>query len=272
MNSEIAGIVTGFRGVIGLCVEDLNTGRRIDINGDKILAAGSTIKVPVLMQLFKQDAEGELDLQEPVNIGPEDIVAGSGVLQHLEGKFQLSLYNLAILMINVSDNIATNLCIDHASINETNQLMENLGCVDTVLQRKMIDWDAAASGKENLATARDMVKWLKILHKGEFVSQEISDQVISVLGKSKSSPIREAIPAEVPIAGKTGGLEGVRCEVALVKQQRRPYILGIMTAFGVDNNNSETITHLAEIIWDYLGMLDRFTHHGRGLPSQYLPQ
>lgn len=265
LEADLASILSSYRGVAGLHLVEVNSGHRIDFSGDTVLAAGSTIKVPVLMELFRKSAEGEIDLDEAYTIRPEDTVGGSGVLQNLDGEVTLSLRNLAILMINVSDNIATNLCIDRAGMNDVNAMLRDIGCRETVLRRKMIDWKAAAEGRENLSTAREMVRWLEVLHLGKWETRRLCEEIMAVLRKPKTSPIREAVPPGISLVSKTGGLEGVRCEVALVEQRRRPYILGIMTAFGIDGDNSEVITELAGTVHDYLGGLEGFTEYGRGL-------
>ncbi len=271
MRRDIEKVVDEFRGVVGLHMIDLNRERRLDIRGRLQLAAGSSIKVPVLMQLFSLAAQEELDLDSEITVNPEDIVSGSGVLQHLEGSFGLSLRNLAILMINVSDNVATNICIRKAGMQQVNDLMKRLDCPDTELQREMIDWTAVAEGRENRSTARDMARWLQILHQGRLIDSDTSEAVMQVLGKPKSSPISEAVPPDIPVAGKTGGLEGVRCEVARVSLPRRPYVLAVMSAYGMDGDNSAVITRLSRIVWDYMSTVDRFTEDGRGLPEEYLP-
>ncbi|MFO8060055.1 MAG: serine hydrolase [Bacillota bacterium] len=265
LKTDLAAVLGQYRGVAGLHLVEVSSGHRIDFNGDAVLAAGSTIKVPVLMELFRKAARGEIDLNEAHTLDAEDAVGGSGVLQNLEGEVTLSLRNLAILMINASDNIATNICIERAGIDDVNRLIRDIGCTDTVVQRMMMDSQAAAEGRENLSTARDMVRWIETLHGCEWENPELCEEITAVLGKPKMSPIRAAVPADVPLVGKTGGLEGVRCEVALVEQRRRPYILGIMTAFGIDDDNSETITELAQTAHAYLGALERFTEYGRGL-------
>ena len=268
LTDELAWIIDEYRGVAGVRLVELNSGRRVDINGGVVLAAGSTIKVPVLMELCRKHDRGELDLDEPYTLTEDDMVGGSGVLQRLEGEVTLTLRNLAILMINVSDNIGTNICIDRAGMEDVNELLEGIGCHDTRLQRRMIDWEAVVAGHENISTARDMVRWLEVLYHGGWQSREVCDAVLSVLRKPKNTPIREALPMDVPLAGKTGGLEGVRCEVGLVELEQSPYILGVMTAFGMDGDNSAVITRLAGTVHGYLDTLDRFTEQGRGLPRR----
>ncbi len=254
-----------FRGIMTVHLVDLRGGRRLDINGEQVLAAGSAIKIPVLMHLYHRAFRGDIDLDTPHIVRDRDIVGGSGVLQHLEGDVQLSLRDLAILMINVSDNVATNICIDRAGMDDVNCLLRDLGCEESRLQRKMIDADAVRRGRENISTAQEMARWLEVLHTGEWENPSLCQDVLSVLRKRKDSPIRRAIPAGIPIAGKTGGLPGVRCEVAIIEQEHRPYVLAVMTAFGVDDDNSEAITGIAATVQAYLEVLDDFTEYGRGL-------
>jgi len=169
------------------------------------------------------------------------------------------------LMINLSDNIATNICIDCAGMEDVNSLMDQIGCKNTLLRRKMIDSEAVLRGDENISTARDMSRWLESLYHNDLENQDLCDSILAVLRKRKASPIREGINREVPIASKTGGLAGVRCEVALVENECIPYILSIMTAFGVDDDNSETISDVAGIVDAYMHKWESFTGYGRGL-------
>jgi len=254
-----------FRGIMTVHLVDLRGGRRLDINGEQVLAAGSAIKIPVLMHLYHRAFRGDIDLDTPHIVRDRDIVGGSGVLQHLEGDVRLNLRDLAILMINVSDNVATNICIDRAGMDDVNCLLRDLGCEESRLQRKMIDADAVRLGRENISTAQEMARWLEVLHTGEWENPSLCQDVLSVLRKRKDSPIRRAIPADIPVAGKTGGLPGVRCEVAIIEQEHRPYVLAVMTAFGVDDDNSEAITGIAATVQAYLEVLDDFTEYGRGL-------
>ena len=266
MQGDVEAIVADYRGVAAVYLVDPNSGRHLDINADLVLAAGSSIKVPVLMELYRKASEGALDLDEPVEIGGSDIVGGSGVLQHLEGHVELTLRNLAILMINLSDNVATNLCISRAGMDDVNAMLDDIGCSNTRLQRVMIDWKSAARGLENISTAREMARWIEVMHLGQWERRDLCDEVLAVLRKGKDTPIRRGVPQDIPIAGKTGGLEGVRCEVALVCQNRLPYVLSVMTAFGIDEDNSEVITEIARTVHDYMGVLETFSEYGRGLP------
>jgi len=285
METEIREVIANFRGVISFSLKDLLSQRTCQYQGDVVQAAGSSIKIPIIMELFRKAEAGLVDLDAPRLVAPDEYVPGSGVVQFLEGPVSLSIRNHAILMINLSDNISTNICTGVACMDDVNRLLGDIGCHNTKMQRLMIgnppDTEAqdektrmqvtatrdAANGRENTTTANDMVRWMETLVEGRLVNHAVSDAVLSVLRKPKSSPIREGVTSPVSIASKTGGLEGARCEVALVEQARRPYILAVMTTFGVDNDNSEAITGVARTVHSYLGLWERYSQYGRGLPA-----
>lgn len=282
---EIRQEIAPFRGVISVALKDLTSGRRFEHQGNVVQAAGSSIKIPILMELFRKASAGLVDLDAPRLVAADEYVPGSGVVQFLEGPVTLSIRNHAILMINLSDNISTNICTGVARMDDVNRLLREIGCHDTKLQRLMIgnppdssaqdektrqqvkDTRDAAYGRENITTANDMVRWLETLVEGRLVNRAVSDSVLAVLRKPKQSPIREGVTSPVSIASKTGGLEGARCEVALVEQARRPYILAVMTTFGVDDDNSPAITKVARAVHGYLGLWERYSEYGRGLPA-----
>ena len=135
--------VAEFPGVAGIAVKDLTDNLTLGINADEIFPTASTIKVPILLQLLMRAAAGEIDLQEHVLVRPEQQVGGSGVLAYLEEAGEQTLLNLAILMIIVSDNTATNICLERAGLEATNALLQSLGLTQTKVRRKMVDQVAA---------------------------------------------------------------------------------------------------------------------------------
>jgi len=115
-------------GVIGIHAFDpANPEDEFDVYADEVFPTASIIKVPILLEYYRQAAEGVLD---PAEIHPltDDLkVGGSGVLQFLSDKTQLSLDDWARLMINLSDNTATNYMIDVVGMDNVNRLIEQLG-------------------------------------------------------------------------------------------------------------------------------------------------
>src|SRR5699024_2512946 len=105
----------------------------IDISGDKKVRAASVIKVPVLIEGYKQQEEGEGALSEKLLVKESDIVGGGGVLRRLQAKLELTIHDLMELMIIVSDNTASNMLIDRFSFDSINQTISDMGAKNTFL-------------------------------------------------------------------------------------------------------------------------------------------
>jgi beta-lactamase class A len=116
LRSELHRIADETKGVVGAQVIDLATGDRIGVNDTLTFPQGSAIKIPLLIELYHQDEAGSLKLSTRVPVRLADRTGGSGLLQNLgDGTSELSLGDLAMFMINVSDNTATNMLIDRVA-------------------------------------------------------------------------------------------------------------------------------------------------------------
>src|SRR5256885_2533336 len=148
-------------------------------NEDEPFPSASVIKVPLVMTLYADAARGLLDLDERVAVG--DRVDGSGVLRHMRDVERLSLRDLAMLAIVVSDNTATNRLIERVGVERVGERLREWGCSKTRLSRKMYDFEAAKRGHENVMTARETVSLLARLVPGECEDRPTSDAVLAVL-------------------------------------------------------------------------------------------
>jgi beta-lactamase class A len=266
LQAELDRRVTSFEGVAGITVIDLKTGTTLGCNQDLVLATASSIKVPLLACLFLQDAAGRIDVRSPFTVDERHMVGGSGVLQHLDHPATLALEDVASLMINVSDNVATNILIDLVGMDFVNTTMESLGFHQTRLRRKMIDNVAAARGDENVSTPREAAELMRRLYAGEIGSREISDRVLKILKKPKrTSPVARLLPQTIVIANKPGGLEGVSCEFAIIYLERRPYVFSCMTNWAVVPEPADFVAELSLEVFRYFDVLNRSTGFGRRL-------
>ncbi len=230
LEREARAAVDAFPGVAGIAVQDLTTGQAAGINADAIFPTASTIKIAVLLRLLMAAQQGEVDLATPVAVPGQDVVLGSGVLAYLDGPVTLSLLNHANLMIMVSDNLATNVCIDAAGIDATNALLAGLGLRETKLRRKMMDHLAAVREQENVATPGELVALMAHLYAGR-PQPDVARRCLEILRKPKSGFLRRAIPDTVAVASKPGYVEGARCDAGIVELARRPYAVALMTAY-----------------------------------------
>ena len=268
LESELHELLAGFPGVAGVCIQEIGGQNRISINGSEPFPTASTIKIHVLAQLFVKAEQGELDMHRRIVVTQEMRVPGSGILSHLQGHVELTLYNLAVLMIALSDNTATNLCIDLAGMEETNRLVRDLGLRATTLRRKMQDPDAISQSRENVSTPDECVAMLMALQQGR-PSSYVARETLDVLKKPKDAPLSKVVPPEIPLANKPGGMDRVQCDAGIVYLPRKPYIVAIMTKYGMMDalEQRQFIVDTGRLVHETMSTLDITNDYGLGLPS-----
>jgi len=250
-----------YGGVLAVTVIDLEGGLRLDVNGDVVLGCGSCIKIPILMTLMGRHAAGEIDLDAVYPVTDANRSGGAGILPYLRPDLPLTGRDLATLMINLSDNTATNAGIDLAGLENVQSLIASM-TPQAVLRRRMQDWSAAAAGVENVATSAAMAAWLRRLWAGAFHSREVSDACLRVLRYPKDGLLNRALGGGVAIANKPGGLNGGKSDVGIVWQTRRPYVVSIMTAFVFQRNGTEEVVDVARLVHEHMAILDKYKPMG----------
>lgn len=215
------------------------------------------------MEVFKQAHKGKFKLSDLRWIEKKDKVGGSGVLQEFgDNMSQLSIQDLCVLMIVLSDNTATNMLIELVGMDNINSTMKQLGLKQTRVQRKMFDQAASGRGDENLSTAAEAARIMEILYKGEFISRAACDDMLSILKKPKLGAIKSGVPDDVPVAFKPGGIAGVTTEWAIVYLKERPYIIVVMENYGLEKEASAAMTSVSRTVYDYFWRLGRATPYG----------
>ena len=219
-----------FPGNASCWYRDLKTGETFGWQEDAVHSSASIIKIFLMAFLFRKFADGALRPEERLTLRPDQIAPSAGVLSYLRDCRELSVRDLIELMIIVSDNSATNVLIDLAGKDALNAfLQEELGLSGTRLRRRMMDLDAIARGEDNTTTAREAGIVLERLYRGTLISPEASREMLRVLKNQQDTKlIPWYLDEEVPehtIAHKTGGLDHVVHDAALVDLPDRPYIL-----------------------------------------------
>ena len=259
-----------FPGVMGIGVKSLESEDEIIlINGEETFPIGSSIKIPILIEFYKKVESGSIDSSTPFTYLSEHGVGGTGVIQFLTpGEVIMPLKDYAMLMINVSDNIATNILIDLLNMEDINKTIKNLGLQKTILQRKMMDWNAVAEGKENISTPREAIELMDCIFKKRGLSQFVCDNVLNVLKKPKTGAIRNSVPDDIEVADKSGSVEGVLCDIGIVFLPRKSYAVAVMTKHipisDFKNLNTESsMRSITKIIHNYFEELSIATIYGR---------
>lgn len=211
----------------------------LSIHEDVPMRSASMIKVFILGYAMERVKEGTLDLQESVMLRKWNKVGGSGVLSGYPDGTELSILDLLRLMITESDNTATNIMIDRLDMEKINRYIEEKGYSDTILQRKMMDFEAAANGRENYTSARDLGAFFARLYYHQCVSPYYDELMVEIL---KAQSDDEAFPTALPeamVAHKTGELIGAYHDGGIVYDGDRDCILVILT--DDYNNRNEVI-------------------------------
>src|SRR5579872_3987528 len=231
LSAELDGLVAEFPGAAGLYVRDLVTGGQVAVNEQELFPTASTIKIHILARLMQRAEAGEIDLARKVVID-DAVRVPEGVLMYFDLPEELTVRDIAVLMIIVSDNTATNLCIDWATIDGTNTMLRGLGLSQTTLRRKMQDQASVIRGDENVASPLEVVQFLEILHRGERLSRFVCTETLAILKKPKRGYLAPGLPQDIVMANKPGGMDRVRCDGGIVYHQRRPYAICVMTKYG----------------------------------------
>jgi beta-lactamase class A len=268
---KIRSVVDRADAVVGVAVKNLATGEKYLFNENEIFPQASSIKIHILAELFHQAEQGKFRLTDVLPLPAAVRVSGSGVLNELsESGVSMSLRDYAVLMIVVSDNTATNLLIKQVEMENVNRFLQSQGAVKTKLQRVMMDTKAAAEGRENIGTPKEVLMILEKLYKGELVSKKSSEEMLSILKKSKQpdGPIRAGVPADVDVANKEGDLDGVRCDVGIVFLAKSPYAICVMTKYLVHpSEGPKIISEVSRLTYEYFDRKANSNQFGRRLPN-----
>jgi beta-lactamase class A len=231
----IAAYDRDFDGVIGVAAIDLATGRAFSYNGSTVFAQASSIKIPILVRAYEAAASGQFSLGDKLTLTAKDKVGGSGQIQRQldEGPVTLTVHELLTAMMRDSDNVATNRIIALVGMETVNRMLDELGLLNTRLRRVMIDSAAAQRNLENVSTPLEMARLARLLYEGKLVSPRASEDMMAIMTLVDAA-MRKAIPEQIRVASKPGGVPGVHCETGIVYLRQRPFAVSVMSAAGAE--------------------------------------
>ena len=269
---QLVSTVAAGPGVVGVAVEDLSTGERFAANDSLLFPQASAIKVAILLELLRQADAGAIALSERIEPRAAQQVGGSGVLGVLaDGGSALSLHDLAVLMIVLSDNTATNLLIERVGMASVNRTLDSLGLAEIRLRRLMIRPAESVRGNENVATPRAAARLMARLGRCDLpLSRRACEQMRRILELPKGGTVADAIPAGVPVAWKPGTLQGVSTAWALVRVRGRPFAVAAMVTFG-DARADDVVRGLVRLSHAHFARLASSTPYGVRVPEGVLP-
>ncbi len=267
LKNEIQAKLSPVEGEFAVAFKDLQTGQTLFINEKDNFHAASTMKTPVMIEVFKQAREGKFKLSDSIVVKNEfksivdgspfslDITDDSADEMYKKIGRKMTIYDLTYQMIIVSSNLATNILIDLVDAKKANATMRTLGANDIQVLRGVEDNKAFKLGMNNTVTAYDLMTIFEKLAKEKVVSPEDSKGMIKILLDQK---FREKIPAKLPnevkVAHKTGSITGVQNDSGIVYlPDGRKYVLVLLSRKLKDEKKGvETLADVSRMIYDSL--------------------
>lgn len=221
---QLNPLIARHRGKVAVAVKHLGTGESFTHNADVPMPTASLIKFPIMIEAYRQAAEGKLDLDSTITVTKDDMVPGSGVLTSCfspGAKFRLR--DAVRLMIAFSDNTAANLVIDRIGLRSTAETMSGMGCPNTKLHSKVFRRDTSVFPERSKefglgsTTASEMVALLQKLYRRELVSKQASAAMIGhMLACRDTDKFRRFLPSGTKLAHKTGSVSAARCDAGIL--------------------------------------------------------
>jgi len=229
---------------------DLETGRYLNVGGDTPVPAASVVKLPILLEYFRALSEGKITPTAPLAYDPIHQAGGSGDLQFKSPGVQLQSLDVATMMIQSSDNSATDILIDHlGGMAELNQRFRRMGLTETRLQNWLPDLDGT-----NTISPRDMAAVLYNIAKTDYLTQALRTEALRILeGTHNRRLIPAGLPEKTVVAHKTGDIGTSLGNAALVTLPNgKQYLLAIQVERPYNDGNAKPlIISLSQAIYQH---------------------
>lgn len=281
LQKKVEELTAGYHGHVALYAKNLTSGETVALDAERPLQTASVIKLTLMLQAFEQVKAGKLKLSDPLVLTRDNQAPGSGILMDLDPGLRLTLKDTITLMIQMSDNTATNMLIDAVGLKPTNEMIARMGLKNTYFYKKVFkpadgpmppDQKQFGLGK---TTAEEIAKVMESIYRCDLGDRDLCLQMITILrGQQDHDMIprylerKDASEDLSAVADKVGALDDVRNDVALVYTVRGPVIISIFTydnedqSWTPDNKAEILIGRLAEAIvnaWSPEGLAAKVT-------------
>jgi beta-lactamase class A len=231
-------------GTVGVAVVGPD-GSRWSHHGGRKFSAASTVKIPIMVEVYRQIDAGRRDLTDRHVVTAADHASGGGVLLHLHAGLELTLHDLIYLMISISDNTATNMLIRLAGLEAIGHTMRELGMVNSNLSREMRGRPAAEDEPENYATPNDYVNAIAAILDCAAAAPGSCLAMQAMLERQQNARrIARYLPAtssKLRWGSKTGSIPGVTNDVGYVLGPNGRLIIAVYCENFADQHLGEQV-------------------------------
>ena len=258
---------------VGIAYMNLESGEILAYNAHELFHAASTMKTPIMFQLFKMRDKGIIDLESEIPVKNQftSIVDGSLFSLPIESEQDevlypfidqnLSFYEVIEKMITHSSNLATNILIEYTGADSIGATMREIDADGVLVMRGVEDLRAFNLGLNNLTSAYGMMKVMEAVHGSDLVSDSSRQEMLNILkGQHFNTMIPAGLPGDVVVAHKTGSITGIAHDAALVyPPDSPPFVLVILTRGWDDHTMAQKVgARICSKVYDYhRGLLER---------------
>lgn len=267
LQAKIEAMAAKHQGNLALYAINLRTGDAIALHADTPVPTASVIKLPILVEAMRQVKAGTHRLDEKITLEKDNVVQGSGILQFFDLPLTITLKDALTFMIIESDNTATNMVIDQVGIKNVNDNITQMGLKDTYLYKKVYkpatgpmpaDQKKFGLGK---TTAHEMAKVMESIVNCDLRDRKLCDAMLYML---RNQQVRNMVPHYIEtsdtseglslIGNKTGSLDEVRNDVAVIYSKNGPIVISAFTydnqdkSWNNDNAAELLIAHIAKAV------------------------
>lgn len=233
MMEIFANNISSLDGEVSMIFKSLGGSASYDfeLGEDKIMPAASIIKLSILWSVMQKVDRGEVALSDLISVQEGDMFGEFDAQHHPLTASEYAVGDLCRLMIDLSDNLASNMLIRLAGMENINSDIKKCGLKNTVLRRKFLDFEAQSKGLENYTTPNDSVKMIMLMLDKEKSGSRIGGEMLKILaGQCDKNYLSQYMPDTFKFAHKTGHIPGTMHNVGIIttpKQKR--YIIAVMT-------------------------------------------
>jgi beta-lactamase class A len=246
--------IEDYDGVAGLYVWDLDNDSGYGIRPDEQFFAASTIKIPIMVAVYRKVDQGELEFSQQIEIQEEDWAAGAGWLQWEKAGTKQTVGDLLLLMITQSDNVAANALVRTVGgADHVNEVARSMGAEDTLLYQKVSSERGVVPALDNRSTPRDMATMMQQIAEGKAASEKSCGYMIDLMHENGLDWwLDEGLPPDVDAANKAGWLYRVYDEVGIVEHDDRRYVIAILSKHGTADvyQGQDLIKNLSNAVWE----------------------
>ena len=245
---KVRELLESQNGTFAIAFKNLEDGNEILINEDEIFHAASTMKTPVMIEVYRKKMIGEISLDDSIFVKNEfESIVDKSTFQLSEfddsdkntydkiGRY-ISLRELVFDMISISSNFATNLVIKYIGAENINNTMSDIGAKNINVLRGVEDIKAFEKGLNNTTSARDLLVIYEKLANGKVLNKDLSNEMVEILKNQKYDDIiPKYLPKEIEVAHKDGWINGVRHDSGIVFLENGVSYVLILLSKNLDN-------------------------------------